>query len=352
MDKSTLVVEHLKSTVANKLNVAAKQIKHNLSNLNEFQYGVVTVLVGLVLVQLVYSLSMTYSSLFSLSVDLVKVVFTLLSVFSLFAWWHMLYGKTWSDASIFILFLSCFMSEFLVQLAGNNDKSNIQSTYKKATNKTVSNTNNNDNNHQQQQHKNSSYSNVIYLSSDLAQYVFILVVCTLTNSLLNSKLIKNFLFVFSLCVARFCGSIYLFDIIPLSVNAYFTYLCAFSGVLFSHYLHKFLNEFNSTYYNSNNKYNNNNNNNVINHNTANTITNNNNNHKNKPRIEINNLDDDSFKMTPINNHKYYTSLKASNNSSCNKVRRKNSSFESFKRRTSLPTIPLKFEKVTHFILFT
>lgn len=46
----------------------------------------------------------------------------------------------------------------------------------------------------------------------------------------------------SFCITRFFGHVYLEDTIPNETITYFSYLCAFSGCLFSHFIKKSLEE--------------------------------------------------------------------------------------------------------------
>lgn len=296
MDTASLVMTQLKLMFSNKINTFFEQFKHNLNNLNQFQIGVLSALLTLISMQFVYTVFIINSSFILFVFDLLQLVLITFSIFSFYTWFTIIYGRKWSDTSIYLLFLSCFLSEFMIQIF-TNDKSNQKVSARSIDLK---------------------HSNIVYLSTSLAQSIFISLICTMANFFLNSKISNNFLFILTLCVTRLFGSIYLSNIIPLALNAYFSYLCALSGVLFSHFIIKLVNDLN-----------------------------------NQIRLEINDeiinqkiSENYLFKTTP-NTHT------AINNTKQIKTRRKfcSNSFDSFKRRTSLPSIPLKSDKVIQRKIF-
>lgn len=137
----------------------------------------------------------------------------------------------------------------------------------------------------------------------------------LTN--LNARVENSFVFVTFTCLARLFCSIYFVNVVPDSLIAYFSYLCAFGGCLFSFHIRKSLGDL------------------------------------------LENLDDRTGQMRrtssvseetdSISNHMDTCDLKRQKiTSSRRKASSSNSTSQSnsvYKRRTSLPTIPIRFDKV-------
>lgn len=140
----------------------------------------------------------------------------------------------------------------------------------------------------------------------------------LTN--LNARVENSFVFVTFTCLARLFCSIYFVNVVPDSLIAYFSYLCAFGGCLFSFHIRKSLGDL------------------------------------------LENLDDRTGQMRrtssvseetdSISNHMDTCDLKRQKiTSSRRKASSSNSTSQSnsvYKRRTSLPTIPIRFDKVGWF----
>jgi hypothetical protein len=283
---TTTTTNEIKLALLNKIKLNYKHIKTNLNNLNQFQKGVLSALVSLLSIQIVYSLFLTQTSLIHVGFSLIQLFMTMFSVFSFYTWLTLIYGRYWSDTGVYILFVTFSLSELIIQLIINNNNFMISNELR--------------------------FTNIIHLTAQKAQYIFIFVFCTIFTYLFNLVMTKLqiILFVFAICVTRLYVSVYLFNIIPLSVNAYLTYVCALSGFLFSHFITKLVNELNS--------------NKMI-------------------RIEIN----PDMNSNNNNNNKF-----KSNNFNNTKIKRKINSVDAFKRRISLPTIPLKTDKVRFFsILF-
>jgi hypothetical protein len=276
------------------------QIKQNLENLNQFQIGVLSTLFTMISIQIFYSIFVTSPNLLQFLFHFFQMLVIVFCIFSLYTWLTIVYGKDWSDTSIYFFFLSCFVCEFTIQLVSSSNIL-IQKT----------------------NHTEWEYSNFINLANEIAQYVFILVMGTITNYFFNSKQIENFVFVLSICGVRLLGSIYLFEIIPWSFNAYFVYFCSLSGVLFSHYIRRILDEINP-YLKSSNQ------NQFINK-------------------KINVMTGNNYLKCASN---VSNALSNGQANKTNKIKRKLNinSIDSFKRRTSLPTIPLRNDKVSLIFL--
>jgi hypothetical protein len=282
---TTTTTNEIKLALLNKIKLNYKHIKTNLNNLNQFQKGVLSALVSLLSIQIVYSLFQTQTSLIHVGFSLIQLFMTMFSVFSFYTWLTLIYGRYWSDTGVYILFVTFSLSELIIQLIINNNNNFIISNQLR-------------------------FTNIIHLTAKKAQYIFIFVFCTIFTYLFNIVMTKLqiILFVFAICVTRLYVSVYLFNIIPLSVNAYLTYVCALSGFLFSHFITKLVNELNS--------------NKMI-------------------RIEIN----PDMNSNNNNNNKFKSNNFNNNNP---KIKRKINSVDAFKRRISLPTIPLKTDKVRFF----
>jgi hypothetical protein len=271
------------------------QIKQKLDDLNQFQIGVLFALLTMISIQIFYSIFVMNSNLLQLLVQSLQMLVVIFCIFSFYTWLTIVYGKDWSDSSIYFFFLTCFLSELIIQLVTSR-------------------------NTHVQKPNHLAYSNVINLANEIAQFVFILVVGTITNFFFTSKLTESFFFVMSICGARLLGSIYLFEMIPWSFNAYFIYFCSLSGVLFSHYVRRILNEINPNFK-------------LFSQNQSNG------------KIDMTN--DDSFIKCASNISNALFNGQANKTI---KLKRKfnMNSIDSFKRRTSLPTIPLKSDKVSSF----
>lgn len=143
----------------------------------------------------------------------------------------------------------------------------------------------------------------------------------LTN--LNARVENSFVFVTFTCLARLFCSIYFVNVVPDSLIAYFSYLCAFGGCLFSFHIRKSLGDLLE---------------NGLDGRTG-----------QMRRTSSVSEETDSF-----SNHMDTGDLKRQKStSSRRKASNSNSTSQSnsvYKRRTSLPTIPIRFDKVGWFFL--
>lgn len=141
----------------------------------------------------------------------------------------------------------------------------------------------------------------------------------LTN--LNVQVKNSFVFVTFTCLARLYCSIYFLNVVPDSLLAYFSYLCAFGGCLFSFHIRKSLKD--------------------LLENALDEVG------------QTRRASSVSEETDSISNHMDTAEVKRQKNvSSRRKASNSNSTSQSnsvYKRRTSLPTIPIRFDKVSGFI---
>lgn len=154
-----------------------------------------------------------HTSLILLLYNLIRLFMTIFCIFSFYTWSNLIYthrlcGRlNLNDKKVYILFLSCLLSEFFIQFV----------TY------------------------NSSRHNMVLTSNPIVenwkQVLVISSVCTLTSYYLNFRILKENVFLIVLFnLTRFYGSVQFSSVLPESISAYFTYICALAGILFAYYL--------------------------------------------------------------------------------------------------------------------
>lgn len=260
-------------------------------NLGQFQQGVLSTVFLLVSLQIAYTCCFTQTFFILAIFNVVRFFMTFLCIFSFYTWLMLIYGKNWSDTTIYILFLISFSSEFLSQWFFYNNTINVNNNMK-------------DNELNANESMEEDYS---YLTHNAHCTMMMGCLCTFLIYLSNfyRRVENSFIFMLTTCLIRFYGSIYFSNVVPVAVSAYFSYVCAFCGCVFSHHVNKHLKKSDS-------------NSNIIN----------------------NSNEQDIVIAEKRQNQKL-------SNSRRNKASNGNFSISNnfnFKRRTSLPIIPIRFDK--------
>ena len=171
------------------------------------QYGIIAALITILTVNYLLNLNFILIGIYRL------IEFTLLIsiVFIIYSWLTILYGKFLNEQTIFIIFSTCLIIEFLTQFFDYNL------------------TNNNSNNVGDKELENN------FLSNNL-NYILIILLNILTSIYLNVNFVKTFIITFLLILTRFYAQFFYSNYLPQILIVYFIYFCAFSGILFTKYL--------------------------------------------------------------------------------------------------------------------
>ena len=315
-----------------------------VKNLTPLQQGLAYALVILSLMQCV-NLLINYTFLLIILYNLLSLLMTIFCIFSIFTWLHLYAGPylNLNETHVYLIFLTCFISEFFIQFFTFNLKTHLQTTsatttssFPSSTTTTTSSVNGDE------------ASKFTFMVESFQQVVIISVTCSFTFFCSNIRQSQYASLVLVICLTRFYGTVYLSFLLPLHVCPYLTYFCALSGILFSKYVEA---TFNMSIINS----------------TTSSCSNSNNNNNTQKSTGINNKTDGksqranyfcsrcnanlsllskSVNMSTSNlnksNRRKLTSSSISSNSNSTLV---------FKRRSSLPTIPIINDKVNlHFYL--
>ena len=232
--------------------------------------------------------------------------------FSLFTWFGLINGKYWSDTNVYLIFLTCFTSEFLIQfIVFHTRNKNDPSKYIDNSNLLIEN-----------------FYNLIVIG----------LLCVLVNFFQGAKFNENFLFIICICLTRFYSMCSFVNVIPYTICAYFSYLCAFGGILFSHFLRYGLNLFNNKNTKNESDYNK----------FTDHILKNNLNHVDFLNDDTVNKNEKKKRVSSIisalnSNTDFLNNFNTKTNCKSRRGNRSNNLMS--ERRTSLPTIPIKNEKV-------
>jgi len=224
---------------------------------------------------------------------------TLFQIFSLYTCLTLIFSKHWSDTKIFQLFLITFFGEFITQRLTQNTSLDVTSA---------------------------NVSSTILMAGLLS------ISYLMTN--LKTKIDKFLVFMGVTCMTRCYGSYQLLEIVPQPVAPYISYMAAFGGCIFSHYVVRCLREYSDDnqaqeYFNLKN-----------NASTSNSLS------SSKLLFMFNDINSiNAYKMKPGNFNINSRRVLNSNNNSHNRINNNSSLSSVYKRRTSLPTIPLKLDKV-------
>jgi hypothetical protein len=260
----------------NRLKTKLKSSIENLNELPPIKLGIVYAVLIISITKLIY-LIINYTYLILILYNLLRLFISIFCIFSLFTWLSLILSgnKYLTDTRIFVLLLTCFTSEFLIQfmvfntnLLTNINSFNdlikyLNSTYFSQLNfeiyddnnnylnvnykdelELINNNNNNSNNYQS---TITSLNNLFcYLVENFHNALIIGLTCTLANCFYTKRLNinENLFIVLIVFLTRFYGIVNFSSLIPNTICAYFTYFCAFNGVLFSKYLENFLEMFN------------------------------------------------------------------------------------------------------------
>lgn len=333
-------LENLNDYLINKINTI-KNLFINNTNMysiisknikNSLQVSLIYLIFVLGLFQLI-NILLNYTYLILIIYNLISLLMSIICIISIFTWLNLIYGIHLNESKIYLIFLTCFISEFMIQFIKYNNFTS-RNLY---TNNFVSTSSNNSLTFQMEFNSN---SNSIEVMIENAQHVVIIsILCVLIFLYTNLNKRQYIYIILVICLTRFYGSIYLSKFIPNSTCSYFTYICALLGVLFSKYVEEYLASLNNKLKATNSTTNNNNNNTNIQLTNSNAILSN---KKNSCNGFLN-----------INTAYSNLNISKSSNTSTNnlsKTRRKLTGGSSssgsnstlvFKRRTSLPTIPTK-----------
>jgi hypothetical protein len=347
----------MKSNWFNRFKTKLKSSIDNINDLPPIKLGIIYAILIISITKLVY-LIINYTYLILIFYNLLRLFISIFCIFSLFTWLNLILSGSqyFTDTRIFVLLLTCFTSEFLIQFTVFNTNlfTNVKSFndlikylnstyYSQFSFETYDDNNynnmiykdeleliNNNNNNYQSTITSLNYL-FYYLVENFHNAILIGLTCTLTNCLYTKRLNinENLFIVLVVFLTRFYGTVNFSSLIPKTICAYFTYFCAFSGVLFSKYLENFLNIFN---FKNDNK-----------------INDSNGQHENKIKLNQDNKIDLIIKNLAKNDNKLKSgsnidSKVTSRSSKWNKFLNFNNNFINFKRRTSLPTISAKCEK--------
>jgi hypothetical protein len=83
--------------------------------LESFQMGLIALILS-ILVTLLVNLIINYEYFLILIHNAINLTMILLCIISLYTWFALIYGKHWPDTTVYIIFLACLISEFIIQL--------------------------------------------------------------------------------------------------------------------------------------------------------------------------------------------------------------------------------------------
>jgi hypothetical protein len=357
------------------------------SSLSPFQLGIFLTLLTLSFIQLI-TLILNYTNLVLIVCSFLKLSVNIFCILSFFTWLTLIYGKNWSDTNVYLVFITCFLTEFFIQFflfnlsiaaAAVKEPTGKQFDLSEQTtplvlpvplssssaspssllkhqpsssspfmlidniigesNEATSTINLNNLNvggdgvadrlgpsidsiSIAEQNINESRS---HLNENLFYAFLICSICTLNCLYINVNLIDNMSIIAISCLTRLYGTFYFANVLPISICSYFAYICAISGIFLSHYLRiRILND-----------------------------------HEQPSQDAASNINKLDLKEAKINKTSQ-NELSTSSNSiisdllhhSKKSVKMPHSVSLRFLRRTSLPTIPIKYEKVCIFILLS
>ncbi len=303
--------------------------------LTPLQQGVAYALIILFLAQSI-SLLLNYTFILTILYNLLNLFATIFCIFSLFTWLNLFAGHhlNMNETHVYLLFLTCFISEFFIQFFTFNFKSIL---YGSMSNRTFV---------QGQSSANLASASPSFelIIETFYQVIIISMTCLFTFFYSNIKPSQYVYFLLFICITRFYATIYLSHLIPLHVCSYLTYLSALSGVLFSKYI-----EANFSFAIS------------LNHNRNNVLMTRKNS-LNKSQLKSSRASYFCSRCSLFSKSTHFFNNNVTNFSgkgsaekrrkltSCSVVSNSNSIFN-FKRRSSLPTIPSKNEKVIFIFTF-
>ena len=207
------------------------KLKSHISNAIAFnkhltptQQGLAYALLILFLIQS-SNLILNHTFILSLAYNLINLFIIIFSIFSFFAWLSLAQCISLSESHIYLIFLTCFISEFLIQFFSFNMKIllNFNTSEPNAT-------------HMHHTALDSFYQIAIILALSLLTYIYS-----------NIRPAQFASLVTVICLTRFHASIYLAQIIPAQVCPYLAYVCALSGVVFSKYIESNFSQLNAAY---------------------------------------------------------------------------------------------------------
>jgi hypothetical protein len=367
------------------------------SSLSPFQLGVFLTLLTLSFIQLI-TLILNYSNFVLIICSFLKLSVNIFCILSLFTWLTLIYGKNWSDTNVYLVFITCFLTEFFIQFfLFNLSTAGAAATAQESTSKqfdlsepttplvpppssSLSSTSSSSvahqsptssfmlidniigesneatsakslNNFNGEDGAGPSRSDLLGLSSgsiNIAKhtsninssrsfeqlnenvfYAFLICsICIMNCFYINVNLIDNMFIIAISCLTRLYGTVYFANVLPVSICSYFAYLCAISGVFLSHYIRiRILNDHGQ--------------------------------HGQRPQQSTSTTKKHDSLDTKANKT-YANEMSTSSGSiisdllhhSKKSIKQLPHSVSlRFHRRTSLPTIPIKYEKVCIFILF-
>jgi hypothetical protein len=268
--------------------------------------GLMYAVVILAFLQL-FNLIINFTSLLYIVYNLIRLFMTIFCIVSFYTLLHLTYGKEGDmndNNHVYTTFLSCFLSEFLSQFLTLHSKNlailnltsiKIEISPARSFNASFL----------------ESAQHILFLGSFYTLFSFY------SNRNLNRK--SSIIVLSIICFTRFYGSLVFTEYLPQPICSYFTYVCALFGVFFSFYLNRTLNS------------------------SFHTI-------ENEEYSRLSMLRS-MFELDKI--HGSSTSSKCKKNSeesnSSNGKNNTKSKRKLSKRRTSLPTIPAKSEKVRYFL---
>ena len=205
-------------------------------------------IVGLALVQLLFLLT-GWRSLVLLVYNLVRLVFAVFCLVSMFTLLSLFKGKWFADSRVPLIVASCFVSEFALQFLA----------YHTALSKFGANNNSNNNN-------NDSFDDfnikTDFILENIVYAVCVALTCALINFYFHNnnnnnnnnnsnvdegqigtkrfKITENLLVMATVSLTRFYGTINFSYLIPASTYGYFTYLCMLGGIMYAKYIESLL----------------------------------------------------------------------------------------------------------------
>ncbi len=201
---ATNVSAHLNSQLTRTL----ADMRNYFQALSQFKLGVVSSLLTLISIHFIYICLTTNAFLILTILAIVRICMTIFLITSLYIWLTLIFSKNWSDVQIYQLFLITFLSEFVTQRLTLNVFSDELTANVSST--------------------------VLHVSIACISFF-------VTN--LNKKIDNFIVFMIATCLTRCYGSYHFSTIAPPPVAPYISYLFAFSGCLFSHYITRCLKNF-------------------------------------------------------------------------------------------------------------
>jgi hypothetical protein len=224
-------LKELKGTLANHLQALFSLIIMRLESYSPLQQGFFYAIMTLVSIKIIQVI-LNFSSFLFVFYGLIHLFMTTFALIALYACFNLVFRNSQlNDKRTLFLFITCFISEFFIQFTSYNLSINQTTTTTTTTNSDFV----------EYQLRRVNAPTTQLLVESINHVIIIASVFTLASIYLNLKLREKFLSILVVCLTRFYGTIYLSNVIPAAICSYYTYVCALIGILISNNLQEVLN---------------------------------------------------------------------------------------------------------------